>query len=81
MFGGIKVNENWIKRYNKQLMQLFGDSYILSFLRKSWFYWIGHINKIDGKRKVIQVLNSDPPESQLRGQPKLQMVELCMIRY
>jgi len=20
MFGGIKVNENWIKRYNKELM-------------------------------------------------------------
>jgi len=24
-FGGIKVNENWRKRYGKGLMQLFGD--------------------------------------------------------
>ena len=24
MFGGIKINENWRKRYNKELMQLFG---------------------------------------------------------
>lgn len=25
MFGGIKVNENWRKQYNKELMQLLGD--------------------------------------------------------
>ena len=25
MFGGIKVNENWRKGYNKELMQLLGD--------------------------------------------------------
>ena len=25
MFGRIKVNENWIKRYNKEVIQLFGD--------------------------------------------------------
>jgi hypothetical protein len=25
MFGGIKVNGNWRKRYNEELMQLFGD--------------------------------------------------------
>ena len=25
MFGGIKVNENWRKRYNEELLQLFGE--------------------------------------------------------
>jgi hypothetical protein len=25
MFGGIEINENWRQRYNKELMQLFGD--------------------------------------------------------
>jgi len=29
MFRGIKVNENWRKQYNKELMQLFGDLFIL----------------------------------------------------
>jgi hypothetical protein len=29
MFGGIKVNENWRKRYSKELMLLFGDLDIL----------------------------------------------------
>jgi hypothetical protein len=32
MSGEIKVNENWRKRYNKELMQLFGDLDILSFV-------------------------------------------------
>jgi hypothetical protein len=25
MFGGVKADENWRKRYNKELLQLFGD--------------------------------------------------------
>ena len=29
MFRGIKVNENWRKPYNKELMQLYGDLFIL----------------------------------------------------
>jgi len=31
MFGGTEVNEYWRKRYYKDLMQLFGDFYMLSF--------------------------------------------------
>ena len=30
--GGIKVSENWRKRFNKELMQLFGNIDILSFV-------------------------------------------------
>jgi len=33
IFGGIKVNENLIKRCNKELMQPFGDLDIPSFVR------------------------------------------------
>jgi hypothetical protein len=35
IFGGIRVNENWRKRCNKEVMQLFGDSDIISLVRKS----------------------------------------------
>jgi len=31
MFGGTKINENWRKGYNKELMQMLGDLDILSF--------------------------------------------------
>jgi hypothetical protein len=55
MFGGIKVNENWRKRYNKELMQLFGVLYILSFFRVSRLSLIGNVNRMGSKRKVSQV--------------------------
>jgi hypothetical protein len=33
MFGVITVNENWRKRCNKGLIQMFGDLDILSFVK------------------------------------------------
>ena len=63
MFGGIKVNKNWRERYNKQLMQLFVDINILSFVRISWLNWIGHVKRMDSKRKVCQVFNDNPQGS------------------
>jgi len=53
-FGGIKVNETWRKRYNKELMQLFGDLYIILFVRISRLHWIGH--RMDRKRNVFKYL-------------------------
>ena len=52
---GITVNGNWRKRYNKELMQLFGDLDRLSFVRISRLNWIGHVSRMDSKRKVSQV--------------------------
>jgi len=52
MSGGIKVNESWRKRYDKELMQLFGDLDMLSFVRIRQLNWIGHVNRMDRKRKV-----------------------------
>jgi hypothetical protein len=60
MFGSIEVNENWRKRHNKELMQLFGDLDILSSVRISRLNWIGCLNRMDSKRKVSQVLNNKP---------------------
>jgi hypothetical protein len=51
VFGRIKVSENWIKRYNRELMQLFGDIFMLSFVRIN-------VNTVDTKRKVSQVFSN-----------------------
>jgi len=60
MFGGINGNENWRKRYNKELVQLFGDLDILSFVRISHLNWIGHVNRMESKRKLSLVFNNNP---------------------
>jgi hypothetical protein len=70
MFGRIQVNENWRKRYDKELMQLYGDLDILSLVRISRLNWIGHVNRTGSKRKVSQVFDNNPQGSGLRGRPK-----------
>jgi hypothetical protein len=64
MSGAIKVCANGRKRYNKVVMQLFGDSDTFSFVRITR---IGHISRMDSKRKVSQVSNDSPQGIQLRG--------------
>jgi len=60
----IKVNENYRKGYNKELMQLFGDLDIL--LSEYQLNCIGHVNRMNSKRKVSQVFNNNPQGSSLR---------------
>jgi hypothetical protein len=38
-------------RCNKELMQLFGDFDIISFVRICRLYWIGHFNRMDSERE------------------------------
>ena len=47
-------------------MQLFGDLVIL----RGPLNWIGHVNRMDSKRKVCQVFYNNPQGNQLSGRPK-----------
>jgi hypothetical protein len=51
-------------------MQLFGVLAILSFVRASGLNWIGHVNRMDRKRKLGQVFNNNPQGSRLSRRPK-----------
>jgi len=57
MFGGVKLYEKWRKGYNKELMHLFGDLSILSFVSVSRLDWIGLANTrtVDSTGNVNQV--------------------------
>jgi hypothetical protein len=56
MFGGIKINENCRKRYNKELMQLFGDVDIYLLVGMNRLYWSGHVNRMDSKSQVTYLI-------------------------
>ena len=58
------------KSDDKELKHLFGDLYVLSFVRISQLNWISLVNRMDSKRKASQVFNNNPQGSRLRGQPK-----------
>jgi hypothetical protein len=51
-------------------MQLFGDLDVLSFVRRSRLNWIGHVKRMDSKRKVSQVFNNNLQGSRLVGRLK-----------
>ena len=42
-------------------MQLFGNLEIISFVRMSQLYWVGHFNRMESKR--CQVFNNNPQGS------------------
>jgi hypothetical protein len=50
-----------------EFMQLFGNLDILLFVTISLLHWIGHVNRMLSKRKVIQVFNSNPQGIRRRG--------------
>jgi len=67
---GIKVNENYRKRYNKVLMQLLGDLDMPPFGGTVGLNWIGRVHRMVSTRNVIQMSNDKPHERRLRGRPK-----------
>jgi ATP-dependent helicase/DNAse subunit B len=59
MFEGIQGNENWRKRFNKELLRKFEDLDIVSFVRKSRLNLIGHIKRMVSNRKVSQLFKNN----------------------
>jgi hypothetical protein len=70
MLGAIKINNCWRGRHNNELMQLYGDLDIVSFIRINRLRWIGHVNRMDNKRMVYHVFANQPQGSRSRGRPK-----------
>ena len=71
------MNENCRKRNDAELMQLFGDLDILSFVRAVRLNWVGCVNRMDSTRKVSQVFNVNLQGKSGNRTTKKQMVELC----
>jgi hypothetical protein len=73
ILGAIKINNCWRRRHKNELMQLYGDLDIVSFIRIKRLRWIGHVNRMDNKRMVYQVLIIN-----LKEVGQIQMVGLCV---
>jgi hypothetical protein len=50
--GAIKINNCWRRRHNNELMQLYGDLDVVSFIRINRLRRIGHVNRMDNKNGV-----------------------------
>jgi hypothetical protein len=70
ILGAIKINNCWRRRYNNELMQLYGDLDAVSFIRINRLRWIGHVGRMDDRSMVYHVFGNQPQGSRPRGRPK-----------
>jgi len=51
----MKENEDCRKQYNQELMQMFGQLDIPSFVQITWLNGTGHFKRMGSKRKTNQI--------------------------
>ena len=64
------ANGRWDLIRRLKVNAALGDWVMLSIVRISRLNWIGHVNRMDRKRKVSRAFNKIPQGSRLRGQSK-----------
>ena len=55
ILGAVKIINTWRRRNNSEMMNLYEDVDIISFIRLSRLKWIGHVNRMDKERKVYKI--------------------------
>jgi hypothetical protein len=65
----MKIVNCW-RRHNNELMQLYGYSDIVPFIRINRLRWIADVNRVEDKIMVYQVLANQPQGSRPKGRPK-----------
>ena len=70
IIGAVHVEDTWRRRHNNELMEMYGDLDVISFIRLNRLRWIGHVSRMDINRKVHQVCYTHPEGKRLRGRPK-----------
>jgi hypothetical protein len=78
MFGAVKINDIWRRRNNSELMNLYEDVDIVSFIRLSRPRRIGHVNRMHKERKVFNIFYNQPQCTQARGRPKNRWMDYVM---
>ena len=62
-------------RYNSELMALYEDLDLVSFIKLNRLRWIGHVYRMENTRKVTQVFYNNPQGSRQRGRPRHRWVD------
>ena len=68
--GAVHVDDTWRRRYNNELMEMYGDLDVISFIKLNRLRWIGQVSRMDANKKVHQVCYTRPEGKRLRGRPK-----------
>ena len=69
ILGAVKIDTRR-RRNNSELMNLYEDLDIISFIRIIRLRWIGHVNRMDKERKVYNIFYNQIQGTRVRGRPK-----------
>ena len=50
ILGAVRVNNEWRIRYNKEVMQIYKELVIVTYIKIARLKWIGYVNRM-GKQK------------------------------
>jgi hypothetical protein len=77
IYGGIQENEQWRALYNDELMNLYRNPSITSYLRAQRLLWIGHVQRMDINERIPKKsFESNPDGTRPRGRPKARFKDL-----
>ncbi len=70
IFGGIKVEDNWRRRYNHELYQLYNEPDIVKHIKITRLRWLGHVQRMEEERVPLKMLNTNPDGNRRPGRPR-----------
>ena len=70
IFGGIKVDNNWRRRFNHELYQLYNEPDIVKYIKINRLRWLGHVQRMEEERVPLKLLNTNPDGNRRPGRPK-----------
>lgn len=76
IFGGKKEGEQWKRRTNTELQQLYKEAPIINVIRAQRIRWLGHVSRLPDSRIPKQVLVGGISGRRGRGRPRTQWLEM-----
>jgi hypothetical protein len=76
IFGPVQNEDgSWTIRMNHELNELIENTDIVRFMKSRRIAWLGHVTRMDEKRKPKRVLEWKPISKRIRGRPRKRWIE------
>lgn len=75
ILGGKKVNGQWQRRTNAEVMELYGQESIVSYIKAQRIRWLGHVKRAEEERAIKRVLRGVWGEARRKGRPRKEWLD------
>ena len=70
IFGAVKVDNIWRRRFNHELQELYKEPNIVKYIKINRLRWLGHVQRMEDERVPLKLLNTNPDGNRRPGRPK-----------